>query len=247
MLPAATELLLLTIVAVAAAALGVWISGMPEVSRRIVPFSGGLLIGISLFWALPEFSATIGWMTGAGAIGAGFLLLWAIDRLVYPLCPSCAHTHDHDACATRLHGFAAPLLVASALHSLVDGWSIAASRSGELGAAFLLGVSIHKIPEGLALGVILRAALSSRWTAFALAAVAQSATIAGGALQSLIAPNVGPGMLSIMLAAASGGFLYLGFHAVHAEWKRRGSPAFAPALTGAAGAAVIHQGLRLLR
>ena len=244
------ELILVTAIAIAAAAAGVWLTGFPSISRRIVPFSGGLLMGISLFWALPELSQRLGWIAGSAWIAGGFLLLFGIDRYVYPLCPTCSHTHDHASCAARLHGFAAPLIVAAAIHSIVDGWGVAASLdsgSDGLGMAFLLGVGIHKIPEGLAFGVILRAALRSRASAIAWSAVAQSATIAGGALESLLAPKGEPAMLSATLAVASGGFLYLGFHAVHSEWKRRGSPAFAPALTGAAGAAVIQQGLRLLR
>lgn len=244
------ELLILTAIAVAAAAAGVWLTGYPGVSRRIVPFSGGLLVGISLFWALPEFSLRLGWTAGLAWTVLGFLILFGIDRYVYPLCPTCSHTHDHDTCATRLHGFAAPLMIAAALHSVVDGWGVAASRdsgSEALGMAFLLGVGIHKIPEGLAFGVILRAALKSRSGAVLAAALVQCGTIAGGLLESLLAPTREPAALSAMLALASGSFLYLGFHAVHAEWKRRGSPAFAPALTGAAGAAVLQQGMRFLR
>jgi zinc transporter ZupT len=245
-----TELILVTAIAVAAAAAGVWLTGFAGVSRRIVPFSGGLLMGISLFWALPELSQRLGWIAGSAWVASGFLLLLTIDRYVYPLCPTCSHTHDHNACATRLHGFAAPLIVAAGIHSIVDGWGVAASQdsgSDGLGYAFLLGVAIHKIPEGLAFGVILRAALRSRASAIAWSVIAQSGTIAGGILEFVFAPKSEPGMLSAMLAVASGSFLYLGFHAVHSEWKRRGSPAFAPALTGAAGAAVIQQGLRLLR
>jgi zinc and cadmium transporter len=244
------ELVMLTAVAIGAAIAGVWLTGYPGISRRIVPFSGGLLVGISLFWALPEFSLRLGWMAGFAWIAAGFLVLLWIDRYVYPLCPTCSHTHNHDSCATRLHGFAAPLMVAATLHSIVDGWGVAASRdsgSESLGMAFLVGVGIHKVPEGLAFGVILRAALKSRSGAVLAAALAQCGTVFGGILESLIAPTHEPTALSAMLALASGSFLYLGFHAVHAEWKRRGSPAFAPALTGAAGAAVLQQGLRLLR
>jgi zinc transporter ZupT len=142
------------------------------------------------------------------------------------------------------------LIVAAGIHSVVDGWGVAVSQdsgSDGLGFAFLVGAGIHKIPEGLAFGVILRAALRSRASAIAWSAIAQSGTFAGGLLEFLLAPKGEPAMLSATLAVASGGFLYLGFHAVHSEWKRRGSPAFAPALTGAAGAAVIQQGLRLLR
>jgi hypothetical protein len=42
-----------------------------------------------------------------------------------------------------------------------------------------------------------------------------------------------------MLALAGGSFLYLGAHAVHGEWRRRGRPAFVPALVGVFGAAAV--------
>jgi hypothetical protein len=42
------------------------------------------------------------------------------------------------------------------------------------------------------------------------------------------------------LAIAGGCFFYLGFHAVHGEWRRRKSwAAFLPGITGAAGAAAL--------
>jgi len=52
--------------------------------------------------------------------------------------------------------------------------------------------------------------------------------------------------MSAVLALVGGSFLFLGAHAVHGEWRRRGKPAFIPALTGAAGAAAF-QLLRLAR
>ena len=52
--------------------------------------------------------------------------------------------------------------------------------------------------------------------------------------------------VSYPLAIAGGTFLFLGVHAVHSDWKRRGArPAFIPAIAGAAGAALLQQGLRM--
>jgi hypothetical protein len=48
------------------------------------------------------------------------------------------------------------------------------------------------------------------------------------------------------LAIAGGTFLFLGVHAVDGAWKQRGAwPAFIPALAGAAGAAILQQGIRM--
>ena len=49
------------------------------------------------------------------------------------------------------------------------------------------------------------------------------------------------------LGIAAGWLCYLGYHAVHEEWKRCGArPAFVAALAGLAGAAVIQRGAEAL-
>lgn len=201
----------------AGAVAGVWLSGVPEIARRILPFSGIVLLALSLFWVLPEVAGKFGWNAGATLMFAAFAAVWFIDRFIYPVCPACSHTHDHDACSTRLHGFAAPLITAALVHSLFDGWTMAVGA----GNSIALTVLVHKIPESLAYGVILRAALRSRRNAVVWALVAQGATALGAVLGSAAAPLLSDKFLGALLALGGGTFLYLGFHAVHGEWKRR--------------------------
>jgi zinc transporter ZupT len=247
-LPASEVLfsLLATSIGIAGAAFGV--SAALGAPRKIVPFSGGLLMGITFFGVLPELAEHYGWVWGTLLLVAGVGSLWAVDRYVHPICPSCSHTHDHAHCSTALHGFAGPLITAASLHALLDGVGISASGEGTAGGlvtAVVVGVTLHKIPEGIALGIMLRAAVRSRWSAFLLCAAAEAATILGAVLESAITSHAGAGWVAGALALAGGSFLYLGFHAVHGEW-RRGVPAFVPALTGAAGAAVLQQSARVL-
>jgi zinc transporter ZupT len=240
------SLVLVTAIAILSATAGVRLESVHVLSRRMVPFSGGILIGVALFWVLPEMAEFFGWPWSIAWTAAGFWALWAIDRFVYPLCPACSGTHAHEHCAEELHGFAGPLLAAAALHSAIDGWGLAAAHSSTFGAsgfsgAFVIGIAFHKVPEGIALGAIARAALPSRWAAFAWCAVAQSATLAGGGLESLLAGHLNARDLHALLAVAGGSFLYLGGHAVHGEIKRSGAaPAFLPALTGVAGSSVLR-------
>ena len=207
--------------AFAGAAAGAWFTSLPDVSRRTIPLSGAMLILVSLFWILPELTAKFGVAAGAALMAGGVALVALIDRFVYPVCPSCSHTHNHDACSTRLHGFAWPLVIAAVLHSLFDGWTFAAGYERESARLLSLGVAVHKLPEGLALGVILRAAMKQRAHAIAWAAVTQIATLVGGVLEILTADQVGHGWISALLAVGGGMFLYLGAHAMHGEWKRR--------------------------
>jgi zinc transporter ZupT len=228
---------------VLAAVCGVWLSSVHSVARRMVPFGGGILMGVAVLWVLPEMAAFWNWPAALAWVASGFALLWIADRHVYPVCPSCSHTHGEEEDAhADLHGFGPPLLIAAGLHAAIDGWSVvAAGGSGTLGGAFVLAVAVHKIPEGIALGVIARAALDSRRSAIFWTATAELMTLAGAGLEIVLAPYLGQTALHVLLAVAGGSFLYLGGHAVHGEWRRRGvGAALVPALAGIAGLSVLR-------
>ncbi len=236
----------ITFIAVLCAVAGVWVSSTHRLTRRLVPFGGGSLIGVTFFWVLPELASTMQWPLAIMWLIGGCALLTAIDRYVYPVCPSCSPAHDHEHCSTQLHGFAMPLLIASSLHAALDGWSVSAAKDDIiLSTAFIVGVAVHKIPEGLALGVIARASLRSPGAAMLWCALAESATLFGAIAEGALAPYLGPHVLQALLAIAGGSFLYLGWHAVHGEFRRSGaSPALVPALTGIAGSSVLRLLLR---
>jgi len=240
---------LATLVGWAGAVLGLWLTGMRRRARVVVPFSAGVLLGVAVFGLLPELAVELGWPLSIGLFAAGYGLLLLLNRR-YPVCPSCSHDHDHNACATELHGFAGPLITAAALHSFLDGWSVGSVQlTVPLGlrVAVPLAVALHKLPEGIALGGILRAAVKSRATGLAWCILAEGATLVGGAVSLAMAPRLGSVWILYPLGLAAGWIFYLGFHAVHEEWKRRGAaPACVSALTGIAGAAAIQRGAEAL-
>jgi len=239
--PTLVYLLALTL---AGAFAGMRLAEVPSISRRVLPFSGGLLAGIALFWILPEIASRDGWLLGIAGLISGFAILWLINRYLYPVCPTCAHSHHHEDCARSLHGFAAPLLIASGLHSFFDGWSLAISQQRgyeDLRKAFLVGVGVHKLPEGLALGALLIAALGTERRAMLGATVAQSMTLVGGALAVAFSDRLAANWSVAFLSVAAGAFSYLGYHAVDSEYQQRGfATSWMPALTGAAGAAALR-------
>ena len=232
--PTLIFLLLLTL---AGAAGGIRLAEIPSISHRVLPFSGGMLVGIAAFWILPEIAERCGWVAASAGLAAGFAVLWLIDRYLYPVCPTCAHTHDHQACSQTLHGFGAPLLIAAGLHSFFDGWSLAVSQQRgfeSLKIPFLVGIGVHKLPEGLALGALLLAALGKPWKAAAGAAVAQSMMLAGAMIAVLLTPHLVANWTIGFLAVAAGAFVYLGYHAIDS------ATSVMPALTGAVGAAALR-------
>jgi len=242
--------LLATLAAALGALLGLFLTGLHRSARMVGSFSGGLLLGVASFGLLPEVVAEIGWTAAAALSASGYVLLMLVDRHVYPVCPSCSHDHDHDSCDTTLHGFAAPLIIATGFHAFLDGWSIATSQwagTAGLGLSLPLALALHKIPEGVALGAILRASVRRRAAAFGWCLLTESATLLGAGSGLVMAPKLGVRWLHYPLAIAGGCFFYLGFHAVHAEWRRRRTwSAVVPGVTGAAGAALLQHGAQIL-
>ncbi len=242
--PSLLSALIISAAAIAGVLASVRLSSVHAVSRSLVAFSGGVLAGVAAFWILPELAAFFGWPAAMAWLGAGFLALWAINRHVYPVCPGCSHTHDHDQCSMRLHGFAGPMLAAAGLHSFLDGWIIAASGQASttaLAGGVLLGIGVHKLPEGIALGIIVRASLGQSRSALWSCIAAEAMTVVGAGVAIGLAPSLGTQWAHCLVALAAGSFLYLGYHAVHSEYKRGGAvPAFMPALTGMAGSSVIR-------
>jgi zinc transporter ZupT len=209
-----------------------------------------VLLGVACFGLAPELVEQVGWRTGLLLFSAGYGILFLLDRFAWPVCPSCAPGHDHSGCPKELHGFAGPLVGAAALHSMLDGWSIATVQSVMplgLRVAVPIAVALHKIPEGIALGGILRASVKSRRAAIGWCALAEGATLVGGVLGLAMSPSVGSGWITYPLGITAGWLTYLGSHAVHEEWKSRGArPAFLSALAGMAGAAAIQRGAEAL-
>jgi zinc transporter ZupT len=241
---------LATLVGVSGAMLGLWLTGMRRRTRVVVPFSAGVLLGVAIFGLVPELAGELGWLSSGILFAGGYLALLLVNRYVHPVCPTCSHDHDHHHCATELHGFATPLIAAAALHALLDGWSIATVQLATplgLRVAVPLAICLHKLPEGVALGGILRASMPNRGQAMLWAAIAEGSTLAGGALGLLIGPKLGTTWITWPLGFAAGWIFYLGYHAVHEEWKSRGArPAFWSALTGVAGAAALQRGAEAL-
>jgi zinc transporter ZupT len=182
-------------------------------ARVLVPVSGGLLAAIALFGLIPETAEDIGWVIALVAAGAGYALLHFFDRAGVPVCPSCSHSH----------GFSGPLVTATAVHAFVDGWGMVAIRNSlpnaplhDAAGPIVAVLLLHKIPEGLALGAILRMSAQKPGRAVALAVLAEGPTVIGGAMGLWLAQA---SWIDYPLAVVGGAYLFLGTHAIRAWWR----------------------------
>ncbi len=125
------------------------------------------------------------------------------------------------------HGVVGSLLAAAAVHSFLDGWSVRVFSGQPLaGVGVPLGLALHKIPEGVALGWITRKSLGSTWKAATLSGMVEGLTLVGafvepGADQSGAA-EFGAWWTAAVLGVIAGSFLFLGSHAVLPERRKSG-------------------------
>ncbi len=171
----------------------------------LIRISGALLAAVALFGLLPELTGEIGWLDVLVLAGLGYGALAILDHRGYAVCPSCSHGEK----------FAGSLVAATAVHAFVDGWGLVAAR-GEAGVsgAIVAAILIHKAPEGLALGAMLRASSGSARVAVLLCFVAELPTVFGGAAGLWATP---PGWIDYLLSVVAGTFLFLGIHAMRPE------------------------------
>jgi zinc transporter ZupT len=206
---------LLTVLAWAGIAAGIYLSEPRRLSAHLAAAGGGLLFGISLFWIVPEMAETSG--TGA-AVALAFAvcgILAILDRLLL-----------HTGHSPR-HGILAPLFAATAIHSFVDGWSLRALATQPLAnIAVPLGLALHKVPEGLALGWVTRRSMDRSWRAMTACAGVEALTVIGAAVEPRANESgsaaFGPWWTVTVLAIIAGSFLFLGLHAVLPNWKKGG-------------------------
>lgn len=210
---------ILTLLALCGVGAGVLWGHAVRFSDHLSAAGGGLLFGISLFWLVPEVSETAGPFRALFvAIGvAGVLTL--IDRALMHKEHS---TNQHSA----HHRFLWPILLATAMHSFFDGWSIRLLSTQPLThATVTVGLALHKIPEGLALGWITRRALPSALRAFLAGTAAETLTLAGAFAEPNLnasgSERYGTWWAAGVLSVIAGGFLFLGLHAILPAWRRR--------------------------
>ena len=125
-----------------------------------------------------------------------------------------------------------PLMAGICLHNVIDGWStqLAAANSGSLGVGLLVGNLVHKAPESIVLGILLRSAARRSSRAFGLAAFASAFLLLGGALESYSETLHKTALLIGSLAVAGASFLFVGIHMFRAESARTGKLAAAASL-----------------
>jgi zinc and cadmium transporter len=178
------------------------------VRTRIVPwlisYAVGTLLGASLLNLLPQALETVAPTPVFGALLAGIITFFILEKLVL-------WRHCHDAHECQIHRSTASLvIVGDAVHTFVDGVVIAAAAlvSVPFGATTALAVAAHEIPQEAGDFAILLAAGYSRTRAILLNLASALGGVAGASLMLLFGSHA-PAVVPYVLAFAAGNFLYV--------------------------------------
>jgi zinc transporter ZupT len=192
----------------------------------LISVGAGSLLGVTLFVILPETTESLRWWQLLPALGSGYAVFSLISKYIFHVCPACAASHFDEATTHRFSEIASAMMLALAIHCMVDGLGILAGNQADatatasgriVGFSIILGVCVHKIPEGLALGALLRGAgLSTSGILFRVIAV-EATTLLGGVMGWLFFPHASHFWISAALAHAGGGFVFLATHAIIGE------------------------------
>lgn len=180
----------------------------------LLAFSAAFLIGVSLLDILPQ-ALSEGGARAAWVVLAGYVLVHFSQHVLVP------HFHfgEEVHAVTARVGISA--LLGLLLHTFVDGMAIASGYrvNTRLGALVAAAVTLHKVPEGVAIASLF---IKAGWSARAAlsAAIALGIATLFGALLTLSTAA----LQSIGLALSAGVTLYVGASNLVPEFQGKRDP-----------------------
>jgi zinc transporter ZupT len=208
----------------------------------VVHFAAGAFLALAVAHLLPEAAAGLRWPGALLSAGLGLGVCWLLTRWAGGFCPACS-LEDAGPIATQLQ---LPLLAVITLHSALDG--LALTHGAEHARQHLALVSavvlVHKVPEGLAVAAVARAAGRTALAALLITMAVEACTFLGLAAGTAIG-GLGAGFLAGAQGVTAGSFLYLaGLTLAPDRTSPRAVPNLIAAVIGAAvtGAALLLPG-----
>jgi zinc transporter, ZIP family len=177
----------------------------------LVAAAMGVLLAVTIFDVLPDAKQFLVWPVLLLATSSGYLLLWAIGRYVYHVCPACAVNSLKEPTGPDPTKIATMMLIAGSIHCAMDGLGIVFGDNllGHPDMGLLAGLSLHKLPEGLALILLFLGAGFQRRKATIWAASIETMTLLGGMFGYFLVTSSSRFWLGVLFAQVAGGFFYM--------------------------------------
>ncbi|MBS1630872.1 MAG: ZIP family metal transporter [Bacteroidetes bacterium] len=183
------------------------ISGPPAAHKThlLLAFSGSALLGITCLHLLPETFQDLPEHAGVYLL-AGFFLQLLIQRTTHGVEHGHVHQEGHG------HGLAVTGIFAGlALHAFMEGLPLSFHyRDPATGPSLYLAVGLHKLPEAMILGVLLRTAYS-RSKAAGLILLFSCITPAAALLAAFLGIRYGfmAKTVTVLIPVVAGAFIHI--------------------------------------
>lgn len=201
-----------TIMAIVGICFGALLTKAAARQLNILVYSAmGVLLLVTVLDILPDAKRGLSWGMFALGVASGIALFWLIGKYIYHICPACAaHTFD-EAALHRLGQTAFLFMTALGIHATMDGLAVVVGDevTGHANIGVFFAVALHKLPEGMALVLLLIGAGYDRLKALWWSCGIEALTELGALIGVLCLRNLPPAYLSLVFAHVGGGFLYL--------------------------------------
>jgi len=213
---------------IGAATVGIHQKILDKLLLFLVALSAGALFGDAFFHILPELFAEGSLFAIPTSILAGLLVFFVLEKFLHWHHGHEAHEcHGPDCPVREIHPVGRLVLVADALHNLVDGAIIAVAFTASIpvGIATTIAVAFHEIPQEISDFAILIHSGYTRARALFFNLLSGLTSVVGALLALFFTAWI-VGAQSVLLGVAVGGFLYIaGSDLVPALHKERGTKA----------------------
>ena len=206
----AATVALYSLVIVAGALAGALVPVLTTRATRLISFlafAAGVMLGAVFFHMLPEAYHGGGYASFV-MVPAGFLLLLVLER--YMVSHACEEPPD---CEEHVHshgGMGLAAMLGLSVHTLFDGLALGSAVHEGVGLTAFIAIFAHKVPSSLSLASILKAEGRSRATILGYAVLYGLMVPLGALLYSLFDAAVHhEAFAARALAFSAGTFLYI--------------------------------------
>ncbi len=203
------KLAALTLIAALITVAGAWSAARlgalgKNAMSRLLAYSSGILISVAFLGIFPEAWELAPEPAAAGCLAALFALFLLENFAAHSSCSE--YVGD-----CHVHSMGTPALLAMGLHSLLDGFNMAAGFSAGHAAGLnaSLGVILHKLADGVALAALLSHAGASPRRILGMSALLAAATPLGAFAVNSLLSGMPPAGLSFALGASGGSLIYI--------------------------------------
>jgi len=190
-------------------------------------FGAGVMLAASFFSLLKPALESAAHMVGSPAGGSGVVAAGLVIGAVFLMTADRVIPHEHfikgrEGMTVCNAGGLWLFVIAITLHNIPEGLAVGVAQDGSSGSAITLGIAVQNLPEGLIVAIALVTLGISRWKAAALAFATGLAEPLGGLIGAATV-SYAAAMLPWGLSFAAGAMLFVISHEIIPETHRNGN------------------------